>query len=67
MLAKLGLEVIPALVVAELLGELRVALGVALVLDALDGYIVADGLSCKTLLTEVRRVDDLELQLLAGL
>ncbi len=34
MLAQLGLEVFPALVVAELLGELRVALRIGLFLDA---------------------------------
>src|SRR5256885_15003738 len=67
MLTKLGLEIIPALIVAKLLGKLRVALRIALVLDTLHGHVVAHRLSRKSPLAEVGRIIDLKLQLLSRL
>src|SRR6202044_2694709 len=52
-LAKLGFEVAPTLVVAELLGELIVALGIGLLLDRLYGDVVADGLAREARVAEL--------------
>src|ERR1700722_3373655 len=67
MLAQLGFEVAPALIVSQLLGKLRIALRKILLLDALHSDVVAHRLPREALLAKVRRIVHLELQLLSGL
>ena len=61
------LEIGIALVVAELFGEIVVELGKNALLDGLDFDIVGDGFAGQLGLSVVRRIDDFELELLAGL
>ena len=66
-LAELGFKLRPALVGAELLGELVVALGEILMLDGLDRDVVADGFAGEAGVAEVSGVDDFQCEFLADL